>query len=68
MKRRVVCSCGYVVESEDDAEFYNLVRRHIIPLDYEVHRPIAGPDAITAAQLSLEVMRRHARQPLRAAG
>jgi hypothetical protein len=59
------------VESRDEGEFYNLVRRHIIPLDHEVHRPIAGRDAVTAAQLSLEQMRKDItvrRKELQAAG
>lgn len=68
MTYSVRCSCGYVVESDNEAEFYNLVRRHIIPLDTEVHRPKDTPDALTAAEAALGAMLRERFSPMRAAG
>ena len=40
MSRTVTCSCGYVLRANSDAELYTLVRRHIIPMDREIHRPV----------------------------
>jgi hypothetical protein len=40
MSRTVTCSCGYVLRANSDAELYTLVRRHIIPMDREIHHPI----------------------------
>ena len=31
MTRTAICSCGYTFSYRDDAEYYGLVRRHIIP-------------------------------------
>jgi hypothetical protein len=40
MSRSVTCTCGYVVRANSDEELYTLVRRHIIPMDRELHRPV----------------------------
>jgi hypothetical protein len=40
MSRTVICSCGYVLRANSDAELYTLVRRHIIPMDREIHHPV----------------------------
>lgn len=40
MSRTVTCSCGYVLRANSDAELYTLVRRHIIPMDREIHHPV----------------------------
>jgi hypothetical protein len=46
MFRSVTCTCGYVVRANSDEELYTLVRRHIIPMDRELHRPVLRrPDA-----------------------
>jgi hypothetical protein len=40
MSRTVTCSCGYILRANSDAELYTLVRRHIIPMDREIHHPV----------------------------
>jgi hypothetical protein len=58
MSRSVTCTCGYVVRANSDEEMYSLVRRHIIPMDRELHQPVLRKPGEKASTRSLRSMQK----------
>jgi hypothetical protein len=57
MTRTAICSCGYTFSYRDDAEYYGLVRRHVIPLEREKHHLIATRAGKPAVEVTVSERR-----------